>query len=121
MDCLQPELGMLERVRYFPGQRLTFDDMVAEQNYFRKRLRLHNLLLHGWGTVCGLEVTAKPAEDCRWQVQISAGYALGPYGDEIYVAEPVFLDLANCGPGAATDPCEPSVLTTNVSVTGGTL
>jgi hypothetical protein len=121
LDCFQPELVNLERVRFFPRQLLTADDMVADQDYFRQKLRRHNRFLHGWGVVCGLEVSAAATQEIPWRVKIDAGYALGPYGDEIYVAEPVFLDLAKCGPGAATNPCEPSVLLTNVSVTGGEL
>jgi hypothetical protein len=108
-ECLQPELVTVERVNYFPRQLLTADDMFADQEYFLLKLRRHNRFLHGWGTVCGLVVTAAPTVDLPWQVQISGGYALGPYGDEIYVAEPVFLDLATCGAGPI-DPCEPGTL-----------
>jgi hypothetical protein len=108
-ECLQPELVTVERVNYFPRQLLTADDMFADQEYFMLKLRRHNRFLHGWGTVCGLVVTAAPTTDLPWQVQISGGYALGPYGDEIYVAEPVLLDLATCGSGP-TDPCEPNLL-----------
>jgi hypothetical protein len=83
--------------------------MFADQEYFMLKLRRHNRFLHGWGTVCGLVVTVAPTTALPWQVQISGGYALGPYGDEIFVAEPVLLDLATCGSGP-TDPCEPDML-----------
>jgi hypothetical protein len=116
LDCLQPEIATLERVNYFNRQLLTADDMITERDYFVQKMRRHNRFLHGWGVVCGLLVKASPAAGTPWQVQIGAGYALGPYGDEIYVAQPVLLDLAKCGPGAATDPCEPSML---VPGTGG--
>jgi uncharacterized repeat protein (TIGR01451 family) len=109
MECLQPELVTVERVNYFPRQLLTADDMFTDQEYFMLKLRRHNRFLHGWGTVCGLVVTAAPTTALPWQVQISGGYALGPYGDEIFVAEPVLLDLATCGSGP-TDPCEPDML-----------
>ena len=107
LDCFQPAKVSLERVRFFQRQLLTADDMVTEQDYFRQKMRRHNRYLHGWGVVCGLEVTAAPTAEAPWRVRISGGYALGPYGDEIHVAEPVFFDLARCGPGAQTDPCEP--------------
>lgn len=110
IDCLQPELAMLERVRYFQRQLLTADDMTTDQDYFRQKLRRHNRFLHGWGSVCGLEVIAAPTTEAPWRARVDAGYALGPYGDEIWVGEPVHLDLAGCGPGTATDPCEPSLL-----------
>jgi hypothetical protein len=99
----------LERVRYFPRQLLTVDDMVAEQTYFREKLRRHNRYLHGTGVVCGLIVSPAPIAGAPWRVQISEGYALGPYGDEIYVASTVFLDLARCAAGDQTDPCDPSI------------
>lgn len=121
LDCFQPALVRLERVKYFPRQLLTADDMVTDQDYFRQKLRRHNRFLHGWGVVCGLGVTAAPTQQEPWRVKIDSGCALGPYGDEIYVAEPVFLDLARCGPGAVTDPCEPDRLRTDVSTTGGRL
>ncbi len=121
LDCFQPELVRLERVRYFPRQLLTPDDMTTDSDYFRQKLRRHNRYLHGWGVVCGLEVIARPIPGTPWRVQIGPGYALGPYGDEIYVAEPVYLDLAQCGPGAATSPCEPDMLQRPEAVEGETL
>jgi hypothetical protein len=94
----------LERVRYFPRQLLTADDMRTEQEYFREKLRRHNRFLHGWGVVCGLEVVRDPVQAMK--VKVCPGYALGPWGDEIYVEEPAELDLSYCArPPAA--PCDP--------------
>lgn len=121
LDCSQPALVKLERVHYFPRQLLTADDLTADSEYFRTKLRRHNRFLHGWGTVCGLAVSPASTPELPWRVSIGDGYALGPYGDEIYVAEPVFLDLARCGPGAVTDPCAPGQLHTPGSATGGTI
>ena len=100
-----------ERVRYFPRQLLTDGDMSTDQEYFRLKLRRHNRFMHGWGTVCGLLVTAAPSEKMLWRVQIGDGYALGPYGDEIFVAPDaqVFLDLETGGI-ASSDPCKPDSL-----------
>ncbi len=121
-SLLATENGVaLERVNYFPRQLITADDLTAEQEYFRTKLRRHNRFLHGWGVVCGLTVTPAPTAASPWRVQIDEGYALGPFGDEIYVAESIFLDLARCGPGAATDPCEPDRLHPGDSAAGGTL
>jgi hypothetical protein len=97
----------LERVHYFPRQLITAEDMIAEQEYFRQKLRRHNRFLHGWGVVCGLKVTAAPTAEMPWRVKIGDGYALGPYGDEIYVANFVCFDLAKCGLATVPDPCEP--------------
>jgi hypothetical protein len=62
-------------------------------------------LLHGWGVVCGLEVVADPQAGAL-AVSVCPGYALGPLGDEIYVAEPAKLDLSHCARPPA-DPCTP--------------
>jgi hypothetical protein len=121
-ECEQTDTGALERVNYFPRQLLTADDMVADQDYFRAKLRRHNRFLHGWGVVCGLEVSPSPGANLPWQVQIGSGYALGPYGDEIFLSQPVLLDLAKCGPGAETDPCDPgALLKDGQASTGATL
>lgn len=107
-ECI--DSGLL-RMRYFQRQLLTVDDMQTDQDYFRAKQRRHNRHCHGWGSVCGLEVVPDSTiEAPPWQVQIAEGYALGPYGDEIYVTDSIFLDLAQCGPGATTDPCEPGLL-----------
>jgi uncharacterized repeat protein (TIGR01451 family) len=95
-----------ERVRFFARQLITADDMMAEQQYFRQKLRRHNRFLHGWGVVCGLKVIAAPTEELPWRLKIDAGYALGPYGDEIYVADPFCFNLATCQE-MVPDPCEP--------------
>jgi hypothetical protein len=121
LDCCHPTQGALERVRYFPRQLLTADDMVTDQEYPREKMRRHNRYLHGWGTVCGLEVVAASTGDMPWRVKVTPGYALGPEGDEIYVGEPVHIDLARCGSGAVTDPCEPDLLHTGGSAIGPTL
>ncbi len=110
LDCLQPGLGKLERVKYFNRMLLTADDMRTDQDFVLQKLRRHNRFLHGWGVVCGLVVKAAATTEQPWRVQVGEGYALGPFGDEIFVGQPVFLDLANCGPGTLTNPCEPSLM-----------
>jgi hypothetical protein len=94
-----------ERVRYFPRQLLTADDMRTEQEYFREKQRRHNRLLHGWGVVCGLKVVPDPATG-PMAVNICPGYALGPCGDEIYVSDPYPFDLTYCARPMAP-PCTP--------------
>jgi hypothetical protein len=95
----------VERVRYFPRQLLTADDMRLEQEYFREKQRRHNRFVHGWGVVCGLEVKAD--SNTPLAVRICPGYALGPCGDEIYVPESVRVDLGECVRKPA-DPCPPA-------------
>jgi hypothetical protein len=88
-ECGPTDPATLERPRFFAGQLITAEDLTQEQIYFREKLRRHNRLLHGWGIICGLDVTT--AGGCF--VAVSAGYALDPMGDEIVVTEPVRVDV----------------------------
>lgn len=101
----------LERVRYFPRQLITADDMRAEQHYFREKQKRHNLFLHGWGVVCGCRVVAAPLDGQPWLVQVCPGYVVGPQGDEILIPDPVSFDLQlgvqNPDPCTVTWPCPP--------------
>ena len=69
-DCFQAGGVKLERVKYFQRQLLTVDDMVTDQDYFRQKMRRHNRFVHGWGVVCGLNVTPAPIHGAMWRVQI---------------------------------------------------
>ncbi len=89
-SCAQGTTG-LERVNYFPRQIMTVEDMVTEAEYFREKLRRHNRYLHGWGVVCGMDVTAAATDAAPATVLIGSGYALGPFGDEIYVADSLWI------------------------------
>lgn len=101
----KPGLFGLERVRYYPRQLITADDMTQEQDYLRQRDRRHNRMLHGWGAVCGLVVEPAPDATHSWQVRVCPGYAVGPQGDEITVPDKVLFDLAS---GACEhEPCQP--------------
>lgn len=80
-----PVCGGLEclcRPRFFAGQILTDDDLNQLEGYVVKKNRLHNRYLHGWGVVCGLEVSCSPCTD---RVTVQSGYALSPCGDDIIV------------------------------------
>lgn len=107
--CSTTEATYLERVRFFPRQLITPNDLTQDQEYFRSKARRHNRLLHGWGVVCGAGVTR--VSDTA-QVVVQPGYVLGPFGDEIVIDDPVTIDLcaedldgnaASCG-GVASDP-----------------
>jgi len=101
----------LERVRYFPRQLMTAEDMRAEQDYFVERMRRHNRLLHGWGIICGLQVLPDATANQPWRVKVCPGSAVAATGDEIDLARPVWFDLAR--PPDPTDakclpcPCPP--------------
>lgn len=115
-DCMITEnckATNLERVRYFPRQLITAEDMRQEQDYFREKMRRHNRFLHGWGVVCGCQVEALEDAQHRWLVRVHGGYVVNPRGDEILIPEciankPVTFDLAGDW-RQAYDPCpEPS-------------
>ena len=98
----------LTRLRYFHGQMLVANDLQAEQDYFRKKLKLLNRCLHGYGTVCGLKVVAcKTEPDCyppvkqysgeqqqqQARVQVECGFALDCEGNELVVRDTLTIDL----------------------------
>ena len=83
--------GMSEqprRVNYSAGMILTASDFQAEQEYHRQMRYLHNRLLHGYGTVAGLDVVV----DGR-NVLVSPGLAIDAQGREIIVTEQMSLSL----------------------------
>jgi hypothetical protein len=85
----------LSRLRFHYGQCLSAEDFEAEQRYFVLRQRLHNALLHGVGTVWGLAIRRKePALEGGAQLICEPGMAIDPLGREIWVPQPLCLDLA---------------------------
>ena len=77
----------LKRVNYFLGQLLTQADFQAEQSYFRKKLRLHNLYQVGYGVVSGLEVSV--SKGSSGTIMVSPGVAVDPFGNEIILTADV--------------------------------
>ena len=82
----------LKRLRYFSGELLTADDFQVEQNYFLEKHRRHNRYLHGFGVVCGLEVSTDGVT-----LQVDPGLALNCAGEEIPVCAPVTSRLPREG------------------------
>ncbi len=98
------------RPRFFPRQIITPDDLTLMQDYFRARMRWHNLMMHGWGVACGALVCPAPALDgsglLPWTVIVRKGYAIGPCGDEIILDCDRTVDLRTSGvTGVAGDAC----------------
>jgi hypothetical protein len=82
-----------KRPLFFTSQFLVEGDFKAEQDYHADLRRLHNISLHSWGIVKGLDVgkTAIPR-----QVAISAGMAIDSAGREIALSQdraPQNIDL----------------------------
>lgn len=87
-SCLTCGLHEPRRNTYFDGKMLLERDFVAEQDYHRGHRHLHNAMLHGTGTVCGLKVIQHPSPDCRREyVVVEPGLALDCCGQEIVVPE----------------------------------
>jgi hypothetical protein len=84
-------LECLCRPRWFSGQRVDEDDLNTEQQYVIKKNRLHNLYLHGWGVVCGLQVVCH--DTCSGWVTVEQGYAISPCGDDIVVCDSTDFDV----------------------------
>ena len=93
--CPPDDDGARERVRYFSGLVLGADDFNHEQEYLLAKARRHNQMLHGWGIVVGLEVSAPASEET--QVSVAPGYALDPCGNEISVDESVLVEVPSDG------------------------
>ena len=73
-----------KRVNYSLGMVLGVDEFQQEQAHFEWKHRLGNLLLHGTGTVSGLQVSVIGLSD-DVDVRVSPGYAVGPRGHWIWV------------------------------------
>jgi hypothetical protein len=81
-----------DRLNYYYGQLLSAADFIAEQRYFREKLRLHNRCLHGYGVVCGLEVrvpqpTTPPVTTAA--IEVGPGLAIDPDGNELVVRDAI--------------------------------
>jgi hypothetical protein len=106
-----PACGGLEclcRPRFFAGQLLSEQDLNRLDAYIRGKNRLHNRSLHGWGVVCGLEVTC---HDCENLVMVSPGHALSPCGDDIVLCQEDAVDVCGliraCDPARKRPQCDP--------------
>lgn len=95
--CGQDE-GVLTRPRYFTGQLLSEADLQLEQDYQREKLRRHNRALHGVGIVRGLGVRVEATTDAPGgRLQVDAGYAIDPCGNELALGQGVVLALPQDG------------------------
>ena len=99
------ELHPAERPRYFDGQLLTAKDFQEEQDYWRRKLQLHNRFGLGRGVVCGLGVTTLVTAQ-ESGVRVSAGLALDGWGREIVV--PTDIDIVPMRLFDGCDPLSPS-------------
>jgi hypothetical protein len=71
-----------QRVNYPLGLVLGADEFEQEQAYFLDRDRQHNRAGHGYGTVCGLNLSINDSE-----VSVSPGLAIDPHGRVIVICK----------------------------------
>ena len=82
------------RNTYFNGKLLVEKDFCDEQAYHVGKDWLHNSLLHGEGTVCGLRVSPHPNINCQERfIVIEPGVALDCKGREIIVEKAHVVDI----------------------------
>jgi DNA-binding beta-propeller fold protein YncE len=92
--CIPCGIRSFRRNTYFNGKLLVERDFKDEQAYLIGKDWLHNSLLHGTGTVCGLKVRAHPNPECQDQyVYIEPGLALDCCGREIIVTERLLVPV----------------------------
>lgn len=80
-----------KRVRYSTGLVLGLDEFLQEQTYFLEKHRAHARQLHGYGVVCGLDVTT--AGDPDPEVIVGPGVALNPRGETMTVDQDYCLRI----------------------------
>ncbi|HEX7027116.1 MAG TPA: hypothetical protein VF268_07725 [Gammaproteobacteria bacterium] len=86
-------LDPYKRVKYSNGLVLGVDEFEQEQLYLLTKDQLHNRSLHGYGTVCGLNVTARE-EDGVWELVVSPGIAVDKTGRDVRVPQAQCADLS---------------------------
>ncbi|MEL7470072.1 MAG: hypothetical protein AAFN27_16580 [Pseudomonadota bacterium] len=79
-----------KRVRYSEGLVLGVDEFEQEEYYFLETERRHVRGLHGYGTVCGLDVSVQDAGDAGPEIVVDPGYAMDTNGRTVCV------DVAQC-------------------------
>ncbi|HEU5013496.1 MAG TPA: hypothetical protein VFT66_13315 [Roseiflexaceae bacterium] len=92
------DLACLVRPNFFCGQLLTDADLTALVEWNRARFSLARFR-HGWGVVCGLEVTCDSNNPAG--VRIHPGYAVDCCGNDIVVCETGTQSLADACPKTA--------------------
>jgi hypothetical protein len=85
------KLDPLKRVNYTFGLVLGVEEFLQSDTYFLAKHYLENRLLHGYGTVCGLDVVEQTAP--QLEVQITPGWAISPRGEEIRVSQLMCLQV----------------------------
>lgn len=94
-----------KRVHYSQGQVLGVDEFVQEEYYFVEGARRHHRTLHGYGTVCGLGVSASDKGN-EVEIRVAPGHGIDTHGRELHVttAQCASLDAWIAGQTASSPP-----------------
>jgi hypothetical protein len=98
MQSMTVPAANFDRLNYFFGQVLGVRHFRAEQDYVREKLKLHNRCLHGYGIVCGLDLSPPAALNNVVPVDtvhVGLGLALDANGDELVLRNDVDVNLFN--------------------------
>jgi hypothetical protein len=88
MNNKQVEIPFRKRNNYAYGMVLGAEDFQQEFSYFHDRMKLHNRMLHGYGTVTGLEVSSSE-EETDTGIVVNPGMAIDGEGNEIILPSAV--------------------------------
>jgi hypothetical protein len=78
-----------QRVAFEDDRFLQAADLQDEQLYHLQRRWQHNLALHSWGILCGLEVRIQGSDLRHPSITVHPGMALDGYGRELITTAPV--------------------------------
>ena len=91
------ELECLVQPRFFCGQLLSDQDLTAMLDWVKGKSALIRYR-HGWGVVCGLDVSCASSPGSGPIVDVSSGYAIDCCGNDMIVCSDAKLDLSSCCP-----------------------
>lgn len=86
-------MRFFQRLNYFTGLFTTADDWRREQAYHLHKHRLHNRGFHSPGVVPGEGENLAVTVTDEGKVVVLPGYAVDGRGHDLYLAEPVTLDI----------------------------
>ncbi len=66
-------------------------------NELDAKMRFHNKMLHGWGVVCGLQVSC-PGNAVPTSVRVAQGYAIDCEGNDLILKKEMVVDFADLLP-----------------------
>lgn len=100
---LPTALPTLERPAFFPGERLTADDLAAAQHFHRDLRWLHTRALHDWGVALGMAVSGGRGDKV---VHVTPGLGIDALGREVILDAPLDVQVPAVAGSATGDPID---------------